>query len=373
MTHLTDFRAIRFRGLRDVRLTGLTRVNLLVGPNNCGKTSLLEAIACHANAKNIGDWLEIGRWREVKSNRISPAFSMSKMFAAFPDSDHIRASGRIALESIGERGEQSSLALFVEAIMISDEPASEDETPKIRKRVFVLGQRQGKLNENDMMALEERQGPVIGDDFAPAKIIFTTGKPTEMATTATPFDLNFEYVGIATHRTARETLDGLSRAIGGNRRDLVMGILNQVDHTLTGIEILEFADQPGDIYLRRGNEVSPLSTFGDGLRRLVHLIACAARAQDGLLLIDELEIGLHAGVMTAILPRLFALCDAFNVQVFATTHSLEAVDAFVEGLPADAEGPTLFRLPARGSEKAVRRYAWSEARQARSEYGAEVR
>ena len=35
----------RFRGLRDLTLSGLGRVNLLVGPNNSGKTSVLEAIA----------------------------------------------------------------------------------------------------------------------------------------------------------------------------------------------------------------------------------------------------------------------------------------------------------------------------------------
>jgi AAA15 family ATPase/GTPase len=33
-----------FRSLRRFRMTGLGRVNLLVGTNNCGKSSILEAI-----------------------------------------------------------------------------------------------------------------------------------------------------------------------------------------------------------------------------------------------------------------------------------------------------------------------------------------
>ena len=32
-----------FRGLRDLRLDDLGLINVLVGPNNCGKTSVLEA------------------------------------------------------------------------------------------------------------------------------------------------------------------------------------------------------------------------------------------------------------------------------------------------------------------------------------------
>ena len=38
----------QFRGLRDVELRGLGRFNVLVGLNNSGKTSVLEAIATYA-------------------------------------------------------------------------------------------------------------------------------------------------------------------------------------------------------------------------------------------------------------------------------------------------------------------------------------
>src|SRR5262249_34321718 len=34
----------KFRGLRDFTMSGLGRVNLLVGANNCGKTTVLEAL-----------------------------------------------------------------------------------------------------------------------------------------------------------------------------------------------------------------------------------------------------------------------------------------------------------------------------------------
>src|SRR5262245_18774808 len=42
---LRDLRISGFRGFREFAMSGLGRVNLLVGTNNCGKTSVLEAIS----------------------------------------------------------------------------------------------------------------------------------------------------------------------------------------------------------------------------------------------------------------------------------------------------------------------------------------
>lgn len=41
---LREFEIGRYRGLESLKLKDLKRVNVLAGPNNCGKTSILEAI-----------------------------------------------------------------------------------------------------------------------------------------------------------------------------------------------------------------------------------------------------------------------------------------------------------------------------------------
>ena len=41
---LNDFTAGSYRGLQNLGLKDLRKVNIFVGPNNCGKTSILEAI-----------------------------------------------------------------------------------------------------------------------------------------------------------------------------------------------------------------------------------------------------------------------------------------------------------------------------------------
>lgn len=50
--------------------------------------------------------------------------------------------------------------------------------------------------------------------------------------------------------------------------------------------------------------------------------------ENGYLLIDEFENGLHYSVQEKLWEVIFYLAERLNIQVFATTHSLDCVDAF---------------------------------------------
>src|SRR5438105_3054282 len=53
-----------FRGLRNFRLDGLHRVNVLVGENNSGKTSVLEALSILSNPLDPYEWGLLARKRD---------------------------------------------------------------------------------------------------------------------------------------------------------------------------------------------------------------------------------------------------------------------------------------------------------------------
>jgi len=55
----------RFRGLKEVALKGLSRVNLLIGPNDLGKTSILEAVAAFSRPLDLRVWLDATWRREI--------------------------------------------------------------------------------------------------------------------------------------------------------------------------------------------------------------------------------------------------------------------------------------------------------------------
>ena len=73
----------------------------------------------------------------------------------------------------------------------------------------------------------------------------------------------------------------------------------------------------------------PLSSYGDGIKKVLSIASGIARAVDGVLLIDEVETAIHTRYFEDIFRFIASACRKFGVQVFITSHSIEAIDGFL--------------------------------------------
>ena len=74
-------------------------------------------------------------------------------------------------------------------------------------------------------------------------------------------------------------------------------------------------------------ELVPLAALGDGMTRIARLVLAISAAPGGLVLVDEVETGLHHSALSEVWKAVDAAAAQFNTQVVATTHSLECVRA----------------------------------------------
>lgn len=72
----------------------------------------------------------------------------------------------------------------------------------------------------------------------------------------------------------------------------------------------------------------PLASMGEGAQRILSLALALLSAQNGLLLIDEIENEVHYSAQSQLWRFVFGVARKSNVQVFATTHSWDCVEAF---------------------------------------------
>lgn len=72
----------------------------------------------------------------------------------------------------------------------------------------------------------------------------------------------------------------------------------------------------------------PLSFFGDAMNRIADFILRIVNNKNSLLLVDEIENGIHYENQEEIWKILFNLCEKYNVQLFATSHSYEMIEAY---------------------------------------------
>ncbi len=80
-----------------------------------------------------------------------------------------------------------------------------------------------------------------------------------------------------------------------------------------------------------------LRSLGEGMNRMFGIALALVSAKDGMLLIDEIESGLHYSVQPDIWRLVFEVAHRLNVQVFATTHSWDCLTAFQEAAKEDEQ------------------------------------
>lgn len=89
--------------------------------------------------------------------------------------------------------------------------------------------------------------------------------------------------------------------------------------------------------LKGSSDPVPLKSMGDGMNRLFGLGMALACAKDGILLVDEIENGIHWSALPEVWKFVVKVAKRLNVQVFATTHSNDCLRAFHVGTKDDEE------------------------------------
>jgi predicted ATP-dependent endonuclease of OLD family len=382
MRNLETVTIHQFRGLRDLELKDLGRINLLVGLNNSGKTSVLEALSVYCHPLDIKVWLstanqreqDIGVYRIRLLDAIEWLFTHNSASIVEPDKPIILISstGLFSVKKLiasYEEMEQISLSEESNIRNISNEEEIENEdTPRVKKGI--------KL-KIEVFADDGYQLSLFGEppacitDF----LLWEDERFYRLPGKREP-SLKTSVVTPSSHRSEVGQFRLLSEATFQNFKADVIQLLKQIDNNISDIEILlppESISSRFNIYIQHKKlGLAPVSTFGDGIRRLLHIALKLASVKGGILLIDELESTIHTEALQSSFQWLVKWCTEMDVQLFATTHSLEAVDALLEVTESDSD-LVLYRLEPKEGKTKVVRHDGHRLRRLREELGQEVR
>lgn len=340
---LDTFSIQNFRLFERLELRGLARVNLFVGKNNTGKSALLEAVHLYSYFREFG---------AAKVLRLFPTASgqlLSHGYATDPAAVRLIFRGR-EFPRVGESGlvlglvnsPEESLALRVDAYQ--------------RDRLSPRGNRWLAVEPEDMETLDTEPVPFL--------VAVTAEKTTRL------FDLvdadRFEGVGaprpyfeqaslgstqfVSVHPPSASHLASLWDEVSLTplESEVVRG-LQVIEPSIQGLTFVEESrsGQRGRVPLVRTRGSStpiPLNTMGDGVNRLLEILLSLVRAQGGVLLIDEMENGLHWTVQPDVWSIVFQMAEHLDTQVVATTHSRDCVEGFERVWREDPEAGTFARL-----------------------------
>jgi len=355
-----------FRALRNYRLNDLSRVNLLVGTNNCGKTSVLEAIDILTVPGTFAPlWSALLRRGETPDDSAvdvvegdiahlvhGRALERGILFeiSAANDLEHQRltatllepgAEQQLRLDEIvsgGDRSRRDTVgALQLEWIM----------SDQARKAASPLNRR-GYLQERAFMV---QAGRLFDARPAPVQLVTTEGLTRDNVVA-----LFNEVVLTADESTVLEALRTIEPKI--ERLASVGGARHYQSNTRGGIAMLVDGKR------------LPIGSMGDGIWRLLGIALALVRAEGGVLLVDEIDTGLHYSVLVDMWRLVYETATRLNVQVFATTHSRDCYEALA-AITEPGRGDISLQRIERDQPVAV---AFSESEiRAAAERGIEVR
>ena len=133
-------------------------------------------------------------------------------------------------------------------------------------------------------------------------------------------------------RPGPELSDRRSRCLARGQKAVVENLLRHIEPTLE--ELLMLSNSGVAVVhgrLKSGRHF-PLPLLGDGFGRLLSMALALVDTRGGVVLVDEIENGLHHSAMGKVWKGLAVMAEGADVQLVATTHSEEcirsATDAF---------------------------------------------
>lgn len=353
-----------FRGLRDLKLDGLGRVNLLVGGTNSGKTSVLEAISLLSNPTDPFVWLHAANRREPSPLAAMTSSKVDRIRYLFPlehDADQT-AVGDIAIDIKGSAAINSFVASVSELRGVRQQRGSlqepEDGDPNELERAG-LEIRVHAATQQEELFPEPRAFQIWeGENVYRSRVA-----PQFPVRTVTPYD----------HWLRQPATRGFSEAVLSGKERRTLELVKQIEPSVVDVRVLVTQREPM-LYLKDSRAgFLPVSSFGDGIRRILTLALALPRAANGVLLVDEIETGLHAALLGSVYSWIVAACHEFNVQLFTTTHSLEAVDALIKADTTPEEDTICFQLSRTSGTQAIKRFGEDQLRRLRFERGLDLR
>ena len=313
-----------FRGIDHLKIDDCSRVNVFLGQNNSGKTSVLECLL-------------------LIMGMSSPDLPQSL--------NRIRSRNNMI-------GVADARYMFNNLILTNSPEIVAMQTDDVLRHLklnlsYVFDEKEQTVQQNVPMPVTDTMALINT-----LEMLFDVTEGTESKSYRS--SLTFNQAGVITNRKLAEgyvekdfvglitadllsgnLVNDLSELFKRKNKDLILKRLAMFDKTIYTIDILR-----DDVYIgfEGINEQLPLGMTGDGLRRYLNIVACSANPMTNIIVIDEIDNGLHYSAYKKLWEAIFALATTTNKQVFVTTHSKETLGSLNEMLEEHPEYQQEMRL-----------------------------
>jgi AAA15 family ATPase/GTPase len=328
---LRSLRIENFRCFQRFELQQLGKLNLLVGTNNSGKTSLLEAVQLLSSQASLEPLREVmvGRGEYLLDDRVSKReldvrhlfygheIEVGSRFSIFDS--HQESAGKVTVSVVESKEQANLLADWRDLVLVIEWLGQEDQTIHL------------PLSSNEGLPL---------DYIRVRRDLRSSGTRTQFVNSSS--------------LTTEKMLELFDQVVLTPEEELVTEALQTIEPSIVRIasirsEKYRNTGSRSGFVVRFSNKDQriPIGSMGDGIWRMLGLALAIVNARDGVLLVDEIDTGLHFSAMSSMWKLIWEAAKRLNVQVFATTHNSDcwtSLAAIASTESPSEEGITIQRI-----------------------------
>jgi AAA15 family ATPase/GTPase len=351
--HLTYFKVENFKKFESLEVNDIGQFNLIVGDNNVGKTCLLEALLFDEDPKQLlsNFYLALTK-RGLK-------FQIEKLTS--------EVNGIITAKTIYPKENYFKKYIFKKCNNYEDKlriiyknKQSSEITLKVPEEIDF------EVKENsDADKYLKMEGIKLEDLKKQYFQMFINGFPSRQHSIYSYKEdiLNFPLISFNDTPLEEESRNIYENLKTKREKQILINVLKVVNQKIVDIELRENFEDLKSLFLISfddQDEFVPLNFLGDGFKRIFYIILKTISLQGKRIMIDEIEIGIHYSKMKDFWINIIKVCKELDVQLFATTHSQECIESFLEASKeANEKDIRLIRLQ-ENKDKSIKAICYKE-------------
>ena len=306
-----------FRCFKELKVDGFKRVNLIGGKNNVGKTSLLEALLLYFYPipQSI---IELKKIRKESSNSIrkNPKGAWNSFFYNGNIENDVSIEGYF--KNVGDQIINVSVSYSWQNQVFEDEDENFENN---------LGSPTATLKIKQILNKDKPiEYSLIADNKSKDLLRINIKEHLSSHDSTIPFIPSGSNYGTNNTKIATQ----YDKIEYDEKDPEVLKILKIIDPSIEGLRTHFFVEPTLYIQTKTLSKGLPISLFGDAIYRATAIVLKLLDQEHKVLLIDEIENGIHYTSQKSFWEGLFSLAEELDTLIFATTHSLEMIKAFAE-------------------------------------------
>lgn len=300
---------LRFKNIETLELK-LGNINVLVGGNNAGKSSILQAIQFSISIAQTTSLAEFRR-TNWKNNKFSTSLTPEQILYTPTNDIYKLGNGGF----LSQKHEEAILVKFIEA------DTGNSSEFKLRK---------GR-NKNLLVSIEGRE---LGQQIRNLDLPFSIYVPGLAGIAA--FE-QFRSEGIVKKTAAKGNANSVFRNIllllskNYEKWKIFHRDLNDIFPDIEiKVNFNPVRDENIDVQIKKDNLKLPIDTYGTGVLQTIQILSYLHLYRPKFLILDEPDSHLHPHNQKIIAQKLYELTKELEFQIILSTHSRHLLDSFQE-------------------------------------------